>query len=278
MTDIRENLGYFIGSVITAFALLLGWIYQSGVLNTLVGVAIGAGIAYYVQTRTQNRAWRREYAVKIAEEVYGNLFKSLRNIIQSLESKHQIYWISFDSWKEFQQDHRYFMVDKNFRDRLDDFSKKLDSYSKAAVEMGNKVRKIIMEETERVFGKKIRHSPRLQITYMNGYSRVETNSDLVECLVSETYPIDFLKTSKPEATGIDFNLEVTLIDNIQSKMSYATNPRVLGFDGGFWQTCLKRMKENETYKFVTEENCKILEEAKKVQEEIIKRIEEPWKI
>lgn len=53
MTDIRENLGWLIGSIITVLALVLGWIYQSGVLNTLVGVAIGAGIAYYVQSRTR---------------------------------------------------------------------------------------------------------------------------------------------------------------------------------------------------------------------------------
>jgi len=31
--------------------------------------------------------WKREYAVKIAEEVYGNLFKEVKSIISSLEEK-----------------------------------------------------------------------------------------------------------------------------------------------------------------------------------------------
>jgi len=38
------------------------------------------------------------------------------------------------------------------------------------------------------------------------------------------------------------------------------------------------MKENETCKFVVEENSKILEDARKLREEIVKRIEKPWKI
>jgi len=84
MTDVRENLGWLIGSIVTALSLIFGWIYQSGVLSTLVGVAIGAGITYYVQTKTQNRAWKREYAVKIAETVYGSLFKELQRIQRSL--------------------------------------------------------------------------------------------------------------------------------------------------------------------------------------------------
>jgi hypothetical protein len=53
MTNIQENLGLVIGSIIAALGFILGYVLQSGVLNTLVGVAIGAGITYYVQTKTQ---------------------------------------------------------------------------------------------------------------------------------------------------------------------------------------------------------------------------------
>jgi len=210
--------------------------------------------------------------VKIAEVVYGNLFKSLRNIIQSLESKCQIYWISFDSWKEFQQDHRYFMVDENFRDELDDFSKKLDSYSQAAVNMGSEVRKIVVEETQRVFGIEVTEIPRPEVTFLRGYSHSSMMPDLVQCLVSETDPIDYTKRTHSEASGLELTLTITSIDNKISKISYSPE-----FEG-FWESCLRRMKENVTYKFVTEENHKILKEAKKVREEVIKRIEKPWKI
>jgi len=272
MTDIRENLGYFIGSVVTALALILGWIYQSGVLNTLVGVAIGAGITYYVQTKTQDRAWKREYAVKIAEEVYGNLFKQVKSIINSLEEKQYTYWISFDKWREFQQDHRYFMVDEVFRVRLDDFSDKLEEYSKAGMKLGSDIQKIIFEEIDRVFGIKTNQIPQAQVSYMRGYSRGSTFPDLVRCLVSETHPIDVSKKLDSEASDVEFTLRVTPIDNKTIDIPYSSD-----YDD-FWQTCLRRMKENETYKFVTKENNRILEDARKLKGEIIERIEKPWKV
>lgn len=96
MTDIRENLGYLIGSIVTTLALVLGWTFQSGILNTLVGVAIGAGISYYVQTKTQERAWKREYSVKIAETVYGSLYREVKWIIWSLENKPPLPHLNFE--------------------------------------------------------------------------------------------------------------------------------------------------------------------------------------
>jgi hypothetical protein len=274
MTDSRENLGWLLGSIVTALGLIFGWILQSGVLNTLVGVAIGAGITYYVQTKTQNRAWKREYTIKIVEEVYGNLFKQVKTIIQSLEEKYYTYWISFDKWKEFQQDHRYFMVDDNFRVKLDDFDERLDKYSRSAIKLNDVIRKIVIEETERVFGEKINQIPQVEVRYMKGYSQSSTMPDLIRCLASETHPIEIPKRNESDVTGLELTLIITSIDNKTSKIPYSLNKNL----EKFWQSCIKRMKENETYRFVVEENSKILEDARKLREEIVKRIEEPWKI
>jgi len=273
MSDLRENLGWIVGSAIAGIVAFLSWFYESGLLSTLIGIVIGAGIAYFVQTKTQNRAWKREYGVKIAEEVYGNLFKEMKNIIRLLEEKYDTHWISFDKWKEFQQDHRYFMVDKVFRARLDDFSDKLDEYSKVAVKMGSDIRKIIFEETDRVFGIKTNQVPQAEVTYMKGYTRSATFPDLVQCLVSETYPAFLPKKLDSEASDMEFILRVTSIDGHKTiQIAYSSNYE------DFWQTCLGRMKENETYRFLVEENSKILEDARRLREEIVKRIEEPWKI
>jgi len=149
MTDWRENLGWLIGSVATAITLALGWLFESGILNTIVGIVIGAGIAFFIQTRTQKRAWKREYSVKIAETVYGVLFNSLRRIIPSLERK--IYYrMSFVGWYNMKEDHRYFMVDKKFRTKLDNFLERAQGYSRATNELRNTIlAEITNEETEK---------------------------------------------------------------------------------------------------------------------------------
>lgn len=56
MTDWRENLGWLIGSIATAITLAIGWLFESGILNTIVGIVVGAGIALFIQSRTQKRA------------------------------------------------------------------------------------------------------------------------------------------------------------------------------------------------------------------------------
>jgi hypothetical protein len=79
MTNSRENLGWLLGSIVTAIAMAVGWLISSGVVVNLLFLLIGFGITYFVQTRTQKRAWKREYSVKIVETVYGPFYKELKN-------------------------------------------------------------------------------------------------------------------------------------------------------------------------------------------------------
>lgn len=58
MTDLRENLGWLVGSIATAIAMAVGWFISSGVVVNLLFLLIGSGITYFVQTRTQKRAWK----------------------------------------------------------------------------------------------------------------------------------------------------------------------------------------------------------------------------
>ena len=48
--------------------------------------------------------------------------------------------------------------------------------------------------------------------------------------------------------------------------------------GTFWKLCLQRIDDLAEYKFVVIETDPLLEEAKGIRKELIKRIEEPWKI
>jgi hypothetical protein len=81
----------------------------------VIGVTLGAGVTYFVQTRTQRSVWKREYGIKIAEEVYGKLYGNINPIITMLEKK-SYERADFNAWEEIKLTHRYFMVDKKFRE------------------------------------------------------------------------------------------------------------------------------------------------------------------
>jgi hypothetical protein len=272
MIDLRENLGWIIGSVVAGIVAFLGWFYESGLLSTFIGIFVGAGIAYFVQTRTQKRAWKREYGVKIAEQVYGTLFRDTKSLIRSLENKYY-FWIGFEGWKQIQEDHRYFMVDEQFRERLDQFSDRAEKYSSATRKLRDEILpKVAIAEAERVFETKLDEKPRFNVNYMTGHKRISTSPDLVQCLISETHPLDYATRNESEVSGLECTFEVKPIDGqpIHSHDSTQIDD--------VWKSCLARMKQDETYRFVIEENQKLLEEARQVKKEIIKRIEEPWKI
>lgn len=59
MTDLRGNIGWIIGSVAATVAAFLSWAYESGLISALGGIMVGAGVAYFVQTRTQKSMEKR---------------------------------------------------------------------------------------------------------------------------------------------------------------------------------------------------------------------------
>lgn len=273
MTDLRENLGFIIYSISSAIALgIVGWFVQSGIIVAIVSVLIGAGISYFVQTKTQKKAWQREYSVKIAETVYGALFRDMKNLIRSLENKYYL-WISFEGWRQVQEDHRYFMVDEKFREKLDQFSDRVERYSRAVMQLRNEILpKMVFEETERCFGTKVNEVPRFNVSYMDGYTHCSTSPNLINCLVSQIHPIEDVKRYKSEISDLESIIEIKSIDAKITHLPYLTEGEE------FWESCLRRMKEDKTYKFIIEENQELLEEARQVKKEIIERIEKPWKI
>jgi len=273
MTDFRENIGWVIGSVVTAIAMAFGWVYESGILNTLVGVAIGASVAYFVQTKTQKRAWKREYSVKIAEEVYGSLFKAVKGIIQLLENRG--YWhIDFGVWREMQDDHRYFMVEEKFRAKLDEFRGKLEKYSRTVGEVRRQILpKIVMEETESILEVKIDHIPTVVVTYKKGRVPASAMTDLIDCLISGTHPITYATRHETNASKASFRFEIRPTSK-RSSTKYDNEAKL----NKIWESALRRIREDESYNFIVDENDRLLEEARKLKQEIANRIEEPWKI
>ena len=272
MNDLRENLGWIIGSIVTAVAMTVGWLLESGVVVNVLFLLIGFGITYFVQTRTQKRAWKREYAVRIAEEVYGSLFSRVKWIIPSLEEKgHRR--LSFDEWRNIQDDHRYFMVEKKFRKKLDEFYERVENYDRAIYDLREKILpEIANEETERVFKIKTDDNARLEVRYTEKHRNISTTPNIIECLISQTHPKDHALRDTSEISSVECFVNIRQMD----KRTFHLH-RLEKFNE-FWESCLKRMKEDKTYKFIIEENDKLLEEARNVQKEIVKRIEEPWKI
>lgn len=277
LVDLRENLGWLLGSLGAVISLILGYLEEYVILGTLLGTAIGAGITYYVQTKMQKRAWKREYSIKIVEEVYGELFKDVNLAIQFLEKKFYKA-LSFRKWVQFQADYRYFMVDEKFRDRLSAFSRKVEEYNDSCNQLDNRILpKIMKQVATRVFGFEPEDKPSLDIRYKKKNKIHSTSPILNEKLRKKRSLSDIIDDAlryddKSEISNVEVTVSFLKADRSSFVSSDLEKIKV------FWGSCLKIVNNNETYQFIVEENEELLREAKSIKKELIRRIEEPWKI
>jgi hypothetical protein len=164
------------------------------------------------------------------------------------------------------------MVEKGLRDKLDLFTGQLDDYSNGALKLGSEIRNIIFEEIERVYGVKTNQVPTTEVSFMKRYTRCSYMPELVQCVLSETSPIDFVRKKETEISDLEMILIIASVDGRQTHVHYSSD-----FDK-FWQSCLRKMRENASYKAIASENIKIGQEALNLQYELSERIEKPWKI
>jgi len=272
MTDLRENLGWLIGSIATTIAVAIGWFISSEIFIALVSVLVGFLASYLLQTLTQKKAWKREYSVKIVETVYGSLFGDLKTIIRVLEGGGYSQ-LSFGEWRDFQNDHRYLMVDERFRKRLDNFSKRVDEYNSAIYNLKTRsLPKIVSEEANRVFNVETDKNLELRVKYVEGNDTLTSSLDIIECILSKMQtPTQYFLRNKPKVLITEYFVRIQKIGEVVD----FRDPQKIN---EFWQSCLRSFFRDNTYIFVVQEQQALLPEARKIMEEIVNRIQEPWKI
>jgi hypothetical protein len=243
------------------------WIAPTiGVIGTILGVVLGAVISYYIQTKTQRNAWKREYSVKIAETVYAALYSNIKAIKSLLETgKFEI--ISFGTWQEFQNDHRHLQVrpDK-FRKQLDEFLKKADDYDSDVMRLINNVFPDIAEKAAKKTFNLTIQDINISVKGKQPSGRFEElNYNLVSCLRERKHPRDLLMESYPESEIISFSV------NFGTNRITVGTPDEAEFNE-FWKLCLQLEDENEICKRVIQKQRELLNESKNIFIELQKRI------
>lgn len=281
MTDLREDLGLILGSAIAGIAVFLSWFYESGLLSIIISVTLGVLLSLFVQKRTQKSEWKREYSIKVVEQVYGQLYGITKDFIDSKKRSEYQNW-SFGFWDNVQKDHRYFMVDKKFRVRLDAFLQRVEKYNDTISELDYVILpKIISESAKTVFHEEPYENnvPNFHIDYMKGKYPSGTSFNLLNSLKKKlslsdiiNYELDSVHVDRAEISSVKLKINFRK-DNTSEFVSLSSKDIKK-----FWEICLQKIGDNPEHQFVVKENDKLLEEAEEIKKELIKRIEEPWKI
>ena len=249
------------------------WIAPAfGIIGAVVGAVVGAGISYYIQTKTQRNAWKREYSVKIAETVYANLYSAIK-AIKSLLENGKFERISFNTWSEFQSDHRHLQVrPEKFREQLDGFLKKVDDYDNDVIRMINDVFPDIMQKaSEKVFGL-IPEEININVKCKQPSGRFEQGIFTpVLCLRERKYPRDLLMEIFPDSEIVGFSVNI-----VTSKIMVGQQPTVIDEAKfkEFWKMCLELEDKNEICKRALQKQSYLLKESKIIFNELKRRMED----
>lgn len=272
MTDLRENLGWIAGSVIAGIAAFLSWFYESGLLSALVGIFIGAGIAYFVQTRTQKRVWKREYALKTAETVYGPLFEDIDKVLNNRGDTFQ--WVYPYKWSEVKNTFQYLTIDEAFRNRLDESFQRIQNYNGKLQKSIDLINRIVIEETRVAFPSYMESRPDFLIRREHGN---ESRIDINESLRMQKHPLDLAERGRLENENRQYFIDLMPVKGGPSKVLEYEADDKKAFDI-LWNACSVRVEQDSLIKYLRKEYLEIVKELQSIKKELIRRIQEPWKI
>ncbi len=242
------------------------------ILVNIIFLFVGAGIGLLVQSRTQKKAWERDYSIKIVTDVYSKLFGDYNLIIKALEQKsHES--LPTDGWKNIKQVGKHFMVKEKFRNRLDNFYERLKKVNDAQhSRRWDILPKIMVEEAKTIFGVETESPPRFKVKWTQNNQEASKEAPLVTSLIHETHPKEIVLRNRSEASFVSMDVDIL----VAGKKVY--HPLDLEDAERYWKSCLQRMRNTENYKFIIIENDSLLGEANKLKKELSQRIEKPWKI
>lgn len=272
MTDLRENFGWVIGSIVAAIAAFLGWFYEYGLLNTLIGIIIGAGIAFFVQTRTQKRAWKREYTLETIEKVYGPLFEEIDQLLRYMTME-TYFALSTPKWQEIKSTYRYLMLDESFKKNTEKFYEKVGAFNKTLIKILREIIDTIVKEEAEKF---LRFKPKTIDLMVKGKRFNEwtsLNVDIPLTLLKRKQPIEMVSDLYPELNNPSFRLEITSPSG--NPYSY-THPEWMKEFDEFWKRSSRRLEANHTVKTLRKQYDELVRELKKIRKELETRIQQQW--
>lgn len=273
MDDLREGIGWTIGSIVAALGAFASWFYQSGLIATVVGIMIGAGITYFVQARTQKRVWKREYALRTSETIYGPLFEALDKALMYHRDGSEPQGFGFYEWDNIKSTYKQLMVDEIFSNRLDKLTEELIKFNKKLQEIRNFAHRLSIEEAKIAFPSDTEIFPMFIIKTQKNESQIT----VYESLISKERPDVAMLRNEKQNEKQEYFVALRPLPNGTPIMLEYRDMTKQHFDE-FWEKCHKIMEDNSEVKYVRQKYPKLLEEMKGVRKELVKRIKEPWVI
>lgn len=207
------------------------------------------------------------------QQIYGQLYRAIEEFIL-VKERREYQRVSFGFWNDA-KNQRYF-IDEKFRNRLDTFMQKVQKYDDVVCELDYVILPKIIKETVKMIFKEEPDSMsnfQFQLNYTVARKQHSLSFSLVDHLRIGHTLADLKKrwqNTERDKTNLSFvGWQIRFIKEDSQPFSSTKSEDI----SKFYETCLQIIIDTTEHQFVTKENEMLLEEAKNIKKELIKRIE-----
>jgi len=209
MTDLQDNLAWIIGSIATAIAMAIGWFISSGAVLNLLFLLVGVGITYFVNVRTQKRAWKRENALTMRDRVYGPIFREISVILEDVESVQRPDWTATQKLDETMGNYLFYKIEQNLKNKLYALLDRYEKYQKIYSATEKKVLEVIRNAVIKEHKIPIQSGSSQVILRLEIEGLMVDSIALEQTLMQRVSPLEFVERVKKEF-GEGVTIDVTI--------------------------------------------------------------------
>lgn len=270
MEDIDKIWASIIAGI-TGTGIYLSAVADFLIAGPILGVVAGFTLSYLVQTKTQKRAWKREFLLKNIDQIYGPLYNeslALESQYHAMVEYHKYSQLHPKKWNDIQKSYTYHMVeDEEFRKQLDEFYLTIDMFNETvrdAREQTNEIVKKIGTKYYDVDVEKI-------MLYQNNENQFPIEN-VNDCLLFNIHPREAFEQDAKLIIQINHR-----ISNALHRIEFQKQEDFEKFEG-FWKELTEEASKYKNFEMVRNTALEIHVKNLEIREKLVKRINERQKM
>lgn len=224
----KGDIGAGVAVLGSSVGAAVSWAAGFGVFTILFSVIIGSLLTYFVGTRTQKNAWKRESALRKVEEIYGPLYSQLNRLTHEVEKDPDYaFWpqetTTEPSWDSIRAGYRYFLMDPDIRKDMESFFANLQEYRVNISKRSDLLQQVVSTHLREVFGPDTReiHFQLAGILPDGGSVVYGGRATMQSCVIKGEHPLSAMKKDAPNYR--DPQLEVYVLGKSNQVPAFTAN-------------------------------------------------------
>jgi hypothetical protein len=275
----RSEIGPVIGSAVSATGAAISWTTGNAFLTAVLAAAAGSFVTIYFAGVQQKQAWKREVAVRMTTELYGPLYVDIWKAIQAFDRKgprSTLQTDSYDSelWHSIVADYRYRVIDKDLRQRLDEFYVLIQATTSLWYRITDSSDRLFLESARTVLGKKNMTSAIwgcIATTPAGGRTSVGGFSPAI-IIAQGGSVMKYIRENLPDYTNVKFPVQIQYAQGPGENLEIGQEQARSVFD-----LAESSLHQEEVYRNREEKRGQLLKLGASLRERLGVIVEQPWK-